>query len=87
MTREGYTHVLISKSFHSVLKAEAEKNKTSIWRYIDKIIQSNNNMAEEQPGKLVGLGSPREFESPPRRLFTYRKVNIHLLILLLKLGI
>ena len=22
-----------------------------------------------KPGKLVGLGSPREFESPPRRLF------------------
>jgi hypothetical protein len=21
-----------------------------------------------KPGKLVGLGSPREFESPPRRL-------------------
>gem|GEM_PF-2740192 len=55
MTREGYTHVLIPNSFHSVLKAEAEKNKTSIWRFIDKIIQSNNNMVEEQPGKLVGL--------------------------------
>jgi len=70
MTRDGYTHVLIPKSFHSVLKAEAEKNKTSIWRFIDKIIQSKNSMVEEQPGKLVGLGSPREFESPSRRLFS-----------------
>ena len=71
MTREGYTHVLIPKSFHSVLKVEAEKNKTSIWRYIDSLIQSKNSMNTEQPGKLVGLGSPREFESPPRRLFFY----------------
>jgi len=69
MTREGYTHVLIPNSFHSVLKVEAEKNKTSIWRYIDSLIQSKDSINSEQPGKLVGLGSPREFESPPRRLF------------------
>ena len=37
-------------------------------------------MNTEQPGKLVGLGSPREFESPPRRLFSqnesYNKSDI-----------
>jgi len=31
MTKEGYTHVLILKSSNSVLKAEANKYKISIW--------------------------------------------------------
>ena len=59
MTRNGYTHVLIPKSFHSVLKIKAKKNETSIWRYIDRLIQSKNSIEQEQPGKLVGLGSLR----------------------------
>ena len=40
MTRDNYTHVLIPKSFHSVLKAEAEKNQTSIWRFIQGLVEN-----------------------------------------------
>ena len=43
----------------------AEDHETSIWRYIENLMQTGNF----KPGKLVGLGSPREFESPLRRLF------------------
>lgn len=42
MTKSGYTHILIPKSFHSQIKVEAEKNEISIWRYIDNLIHSDS---------------------------------------------
>ena len=71
MTKLGYTHLLIPKSLHSVLKENAKEHKISIWRYIENLMQTGNF----KPGKLVGLGSPREFESPPRRLSPFSQVT------------
>ena len=35
MTKEGYTHVLIPTSLHSVLKCKAKDHNISIWRVIE----------------------------------------------------
>ena len=43
MTKAGYTHVLIPKSFHSVLKEKADEKEISIWRYIENLIQTDNS--------------------------------------------
>ena len=59
MTKPGYTHVLISKSLHSVLKDKAEEHETSICQYIKNLMQTGNF----KPGKLVGFGSPRRLFS------------------------
>ena len=43
MTKPGYTHVLIPKSFHSVLKDKAECEKTSIWKYIQGLVENEHS--------------------------------------------
>ena len=48
MTKPGYTHVLIPKSFHSVLKEKADCEKTSIWKYIQGLVENDNNTAHNR---------------------------------------
>ena len=48
MTKPGYTHVLIPKTLHSVLKENAECEKTSVWKYIQGLIQSKNSIEQQQ---------------------------------------
>ena len=48
MTKPGYTHVLTPKSFHNVLKEKAECEKTSIWKYIQGLVENDNNMAHNR---------------------------------------
>jgi hypothetical protein len=40
MTREGYTHVLIPKSLHSVLKENTKEQEISISKYIQGLIEN-----------------------------------------------
>jgi hypothetical protein len=40
MTKEGYTHVLIPKSLHSILKEKSEEQKISINGYIQNLIEN-----------------------------------------------
>ncbi len=40
MTKEGYTHVLIPKSLHSILKKKSEEQKINISGYIQNLIEN-----------------------------------------------
>jgi hypothetical protein len=43
VTKEGYRYVLISKSFHSVSKEKAECEQTSVWKYIQVLVENGCN--------------------------------------------
>ncbi len=42
MTKPEYTHVLIPKTLHSILKDNAKNENTSIWRYIYDLIRRDS---------------------------------------------
>ncbi len=65
MTKKGYTHVLIPKILHSVLKENAKNSKTSIWKYINDLIR-RDSQARYGAG-LLTLCSQKELggSSPP----------------------
>ncbi len=48
VTKPGYTHVLIPKSFHSVLKEKAECEKTSVLKYIQALVEDDCNTAHNR---------------------------------------
>ena len=48
MTKPGYTHVLIPKSLHSVLKEKAKGQELSIGRYIQTLIENEATTAHNR---------------------------------------
>jgi hypothetical protein len=38
MTKEGYTHIIVPKELHAILKGEAEERDMSISKYIENIL-------------------------------------------------
>ncbi|MFZ3168284.1 MAG: hypothetical protein WA130_11765 [Candidatus Methanoperedens sp.] len=57
MTKTGYTHVLIPKNLHSVLRENAKAQETSIWRYIEALIPSKLRQAERRTLNPTAVGS------------------------------
>ncbi len=76
MTKKGYTHVLIPKILHSVLKENAKNGKTSVWRYINDLIR-RDSQARYGAG-LLTLCSHKELggSSPPLvAYFSDKQIN------------
>jgi len=61
MTKPGYTHASISKSLHSVLKEKAECEKTSIYRYIQGLIETEKNTADNREVRRSNRRGPIYF--------------------------
>ncbi len=69
MTKPGYTHVLIPKSLHSILKDKAEKAKTSIWEYIQMLEEKNTERSIMRGSGPCDVGS-----NPIRATFILRRI-------------
>ena len=55
MTKPGYTHVLIPKSLHSVLKDNAKEQELSIGKYIQWLIDNTADNREVRRSNRRGL--------------------------------
>ncbi len=77
MTKEGYTHVLIPISLHSVLKENAKISKTSIWRYIEELLEGNTKRPKVQDLRSCCAGI-RGFKSHPPHTDFIHSLNEYL---------
>ena len=59
MTKEGYTHVIVPKELHEVLKREAEARGMSISKYIAMCINTESSSLNcGSPGRDLDPRSP-----------------------------
>ncbi len=75
MTKKGYTHVLIPEFLHSVLRENAKDNKTSIWRYIEGLLDGNPKRPKVIDSRSI-LAGVRGFKSLPPHLIQNFQVRI-----------
>ena len=49
MTKPGYTHIIVSRDLHKVLKERAESRRQSIAKYIEDVVSECDSMPRYGP--------------------------------------
>ena len=73
MTKEGYTHIIVPKELHSILKREAEERDMSISKYIENVlsqIQAIEELVSINTSKNPSEDLKTEDSSSPGRIRT-----------------